>query len=198
MSWEWLILPSIGSAIGWFTNFLAIRMLFHPKKPIRIWGALSFQGVLPRRREDLANVVAETVERDLLPMDELLEHVNVRGYQGEVVDAVVRYVDRRMDEQLPESIPRQFRAMIAGYVRRVVSKEAQSVVRDVAGRLTERIRDEVSVAAIVRGKMARLDTDELERIVARVAHNELRVIEVLGAVLGAVIGLFQAAVLTWL
>lgn len=192
LGWEWVVLPLVGSVIGWLTNFLAIRMLFRPKEPVRLFGRWTFQGVLPRRREDLARVVADTVENELLPMDELLEKIDVAGYEAEVVNTVVGYVDRRLDENLPGSLPEQFRRMVVGYIRRVVQREASAVVRDVSGNLTKRIRDEFSVGNLVKEKMERLDTDQLEGLVQRVARQELRVIEVLGAVLGGAIGLFQA------
>ena len=35
----WLILiPLISAFIGWFTNWIAIKMLFHPKEPKKILG----------------------------------------------------------------------------------------------------------------------------------------------------------------
>lgn len=198
MGWEWILLPLVGSLIGWFTNFLAIRMLFRPKVPRRLVGRMSIQGVLPRRRDDLARVVAETVEKDLLPIDELLERVDMAGYEAEVVDAVVSHVDRRLGESLPEALPAQFKRMLVGYVRRIVEREAGAVVRHLSARIAARVRSDLQVGRLVHEKMAALDTDELERIVVRVAGHELRAIEVLGALLGGAIGLAQAALLALL
>ncbi len=195
VGWEWVILPLVGSAIGWSTNFLAIRMLFRPKEPRRVLGRVRVQGVLPRRREDLARVVADTVENELLPMDELLARVDVAGYEKEVVGTIVNYVDRRLEENLPGGLPEQFRRMIGGYIHRVVHREASAVVHDVSGNLIQRVRDEFRIGTVVREKMEALDTDQLEQLVHRVARHELRTIEVLGAVLGGVIGLVQAALL---
>lgn len=30
--------PVIGAVIGYFTNFIAVKMLFHPKKEIKVFG----------------------------------------------------------------------------------------------------------------------------------------------------------------
>lgn len=195
MAWEWLILPVIGAFIGWVTNRIAIRLLFRPKEPIRLLGT-SLQGFLPRRKDDLAQAVADTVEKDLLTVDEILEKVDVSRYEKDVVEAVVVYVDRRIHEQLPSVIPANVRNAVTGYVRRVVSREAGSLVRDVSGTLSSRLREELSVGSLVREKIQALETDQLERLVMQVARAELRAIEWFGGLLGGVIGLFQAALVT--
>lgn len=198
MAWEWVILPTVGAAIGWITNMIAIRLLFRPKTPVRIGRGLCFQGVLPRRQPDIARVVGETVERDLLPVDEIFEKLNIAAYERDVVDAVSSYVDRRLGENLPATLPSQLRKLVAGYARRIVEREAGHVVRDVTSRVRERVQGDVKIGQVVEEKLNQLDTDELERIVVRVAGTELRAIEILGAVLGFIIGLLQATLLTWL
>lgn len=196
MSLEWILLPAVGALIGWFTNFVAIRMLFHPRKPVRLFGRVVLQGVLPRRQGELARVVGETVERDLLPVDELVESLDLAGYQAQVIDAVVGHVGRRVDQNLPALLPANIKRMISAYARQVVGKEAALVVGEMVSRIKEQVRRDVKLAEFVREKMSQLDTDHLERIVVKVAATELRAIEVLGAVLGLAIGLIQAALLT--
>lgn len=196
MSLEWILLPAVGALIGWFTNFVAIRMLFRPKKPVRLFGRLVLQGVLPRRQAELARVVGETVERDLLPVDELVESLDLSGYQDDVIEAVVRHVGRRIDQNLPDLLPLNVKRMISAYARRVVGREAAAVLSEATLRIKERVRRDVKLGELVRQKMNQFDTDQLEKIVAKVAATELRAIEVLGAVLGFMIGLFQAALLT--
>lgn len=61
-------LPFVAALIGWFTNFVAVKMLFRPRKAVRILG-IRFQGLVPRRQKELAEKIAETVEKkiDLAP-----------------------------------------------------------------------------------------------------------------------------------
>jgi len=64
----WIMPPLVGAIIGYFTNWLAIKMLFRPLKPIYI-GKLKLPftpGILPRERLRLADSVGETVSRELL------------------------------------------------------------------------------------------------------------------------------------
>lgn len=196
MSLEWILLPTVGALIGWFTNFVAIRMLFRPKRPVRLFGRWVVQGVLPRRQPELARIVGETVERDLLPVDELVESLDLTGYQDDVIQAVVGHVGRRIDENLPDLLPLNIKRMIGTYARRIVGKEAAAVVDQATQRIKERVQSDIKLGELVRNKMNQFDTEQLERIVVRVASTELRAIELLGGVLGFMIGLFQAAILT--
>lgn len=38
MDWQIFSLPIVAAVIGWGTNVIAIRMLFWPRRPIRILG----------------------------------------------------------------------------------------------------------------------------------------------------------------
>lgn len=55
--------PIIGALIGAFTNFIAIKMLFRPLKPVKIGKfTLPFTpGVIPRHQEELAEALSNTV-----------------------------------------------------------------------------------------------------------------------------------------
>lgn len=64
----WIVPPLVGAIIGYFTNWLAIKMLFRPLKPIYI-GKMKLPftpGILPRERLRLTDSVGETVSRELL------------------------------------------------------------------------------------------------------------------------------------
>ncbi|MCL6583108.1 MAG: DUF445 family protein [bacterium] len=53
-------IPFISALIGWFTNYLAVRMIFHPYQPLGL-GPLKIQGLVPKRREELAISIGKTV-----------------------------------------------------------------------------------------------------------------------------------------
>lgn len=70
MNWIqiWVLPPLIGAIIGYFTNWLAIKMLFRPYTTIKVAGLrVPFTpGILPRERERLAQSLGETVAQELL------------------------------------------------------------------------------------------------------------------------------------
>jgi len=68
------LLPIIGLIIGAFTNYLAIKMLFHPREPI-----LGIQGLLPKRRQMLAEKIGDAATRILPDSVRKLENIPILG-----------------------------------------------------------------------------------------------------------------------
>jgi len=59
--------PLVGAIIGYFTNYIAVKMLFHPYEPIRIFGfTLPFTpGIIPKRKSHLARAIGNAVGENL-------------------------------------------------------------------------------------------------------------------------------------
>ncbi|MCB6993970.1 DUF445 family protein [bacterium 210820-DFI.6.37] len=65
--------PLIGAVIGYFTNYIAVKMLFKPHHPIRIGGCrLPFTpGLIPKRKDELAGAIGGAVSDVLLTKEDL-------------------------------------------------------------------------------------------------------------------------------
>lgn len=196
---EWFLLPLAGALIGYVTNVIAIRMLFRPRAPLAVPGTRwVIQGLIPRRRLEIAKAVGDTVEQDLLPVDQLLDKLNIGSYQGEVVGAVTDHVERRVRASLPRFLPSQLQDTLAGFIRDLAGREVAGVFDAAVQALGERVRTELRIGELVQQKVAELDLDALEQLVLRVSHQELRYIEGFGALLGLAIGLGQVMLLSLL
>ena len=53
-------LPVIGALIGWLTNWVAVKMLFHPREPLKL-GIVTVQGIFPKRQQALAEKLCVVV-----------------------------------------------------------------------------------------------------------------------------------------
>jgi uncharacterized membrane protein YheB (UPF0754 family) len=71
--WLYVAPPVVGGVIGYFTNDIAIRMLFRPYRAVYLAGRqLPFTpGLIPRNQERLARRVSDTIMGSLLTPDEL-------------------------------------------------------------------------------------------------------------------------------
>ena len=85
--WRLALLPVAGLSIGWLTNYLAIKMLFHPKEPVNL-GIITLQGVFPKRQDALGDKLGEVVSKELISTDEILEKVS-EEVKGTEVQAIV-------------------------------------------------------------------------------------------------------------
>lgn len=71
---EFIISPIAGSVIGYFTNWLAIKMLFRPYEEKRLFGIkIPFTpGLIPKEKHRIAKKVGETVGEHLLSEEALV------------------------------------------------------------------------------------------------------------------------------
>ena len=72
-----ILIPIISALIGWLTNWVAIRMLFHPRKPILI-GNFKLQGLIPRRQPDIAEQAADDPDQDDRDAEELSTYAQIQ------------------------------------------------------------------------------------------------------------------------
>lgn len=65
--------PLVGAVIGYFTNYIAVKMLFRPLHPVKFAGhTLPFTpGIIPRRRDAMAKAVGKAVGENLLTQKDL-------------------------------------------------------------------------------------------------------------------------------
>jgi|GEM_PF-1240465 len=78
MTWmDWVITPLVGAVIGYFTNWLAIKMLFRPHEEKRIFGIkLPFTpGLIPKERQKLSKAMGDTLSRNVLTQDVLMNSI---------------------------------------------------------------------------------------------------------------------------
>ena len=83
--------PAVGAVIGYFTNYVAVKMLFHPKNPIKIGGyTLPFTpGMIPKRKKDLAKAIGRAVEDELFGENEVKEILLADGTRDVIIDGIL-------------------------------------------------------------------------------------------------------------
>src|SRR5215216_2759326 len=64
------------TAHGYFGAWLAVRMLFRPRKPFKFLGLPLFpQGMIPRHRDRLANAIGKAVGEELVSQETIMEEL---------------------------------------------------------------------------------------------------------------------------
>ena len=65
--------PAIGALIGYCTNYIAVKMLFHPYKEVKLFGlTLPFTpGVIPKNKPRLARAISRAVADVLLTKEDI-------------------------------------------------------------------------------------------------------------------------------
>lgn len=83
--------PVIGGIIGYFTNFIAIKMLFRPYKEIKIGKyTLPFTpGIIPRRKDKLAHAIGEAVAEKMFTEEDIQKIFLSENMKNTVTDSIL-------------------------------------------------------------------------------------------------------------
>ncbi len=182
------LFPLIGALIGYITNFIAVRMIFRPRRPVNL-GFHRVQGLLPRRKSAFAASIGAAVETHLFSQEDIARLL----HEPEVKQAIEDGVDRRLQgliDGIVEKFPMAKMFLQGGLldqVREQILKMAEAMLVDVG----THIEDSMDMHRVIQDKIEDFDLDTLEGIVLQVASKELRFIEFAGAILGALVGTAQ-------
>jgi len=196
----WLVFPAVGAVIGYGTNWLAVKMLFRPRDPLRIAG-LRFQGLVPRRKSELAESVARTVEQELLSKEDIRSIV-VGLAESERVRSLLRdRVDGLITEQMKSFGP-LVRTFVSQDLLEKLKGRIEAEIVGFLGGMSEELHrglgEHLDIHEMVKARIESFELERLEQIVERIARRELRHIELLGGVLGGAIGVVEAGILALL
>lgn len=196
--WTWFAIPAIGGVIGYLTNRLAVKMIFRPIKPINIIG-FRLQGLMPRRQADMAKSIGSVVG------DHLVRHEDVaKGLANiDMEEILLEVLDLGLTPKIQElrGLP-----LIGGFLTdERIDDLRQSIVKGlvehkdvVMRKLENALETGLDVQELVTEKVAAFPLEKLEAMVLEIAAKELRGIELLGGLLGILIGIGQVALLYFL
>lgn len=190
----WLILiPIISAFIGWVTNWVAIKMLFHPRTPVNILG-VKVQGIFPKRQQQFAEKLGKLVSRELLSFEEIEAKITSADNLKKVMPAVETHIDHFLRVKLGETMP-----MISMFIGDKTIEKLKAIFMDELEILFPKfmkdysgtLKQQLDLEAIVTEKVKAFSSDKLEDILYQVMAKEFRFVEIIGAVLGFLIGIFQ-------
>ena len=77
MDYVSLARPLIGAVIGYLTNWIAVKMMFRPLKPIKIgkWTMPFTPGIIPKNKDRIAKSIGEVISKHLLTEEVLKKNL---------------------------------------------------------------------------------------------------------------------------
>jgi uncharacterized membrane protein YheB (UPF0754 family) len=125
-----LIPPIAGGVIGYFTNDLAITMLFRPYRAIKIGDRrLPFTpGLIPANQERLAQRIADTIMGSLLTPDEL-QKLTRRLLQTERVAAAIRWLLQLFLDQVRADKEQKSAKVLANILRDLLGESLPRLLK---------------------------------------------------------------------
>jgi len=190
-------LPIIAALTGWITNFIAIKMLFHPREKVKIL-FLEIQGIFPKRQKKLAEKLGKVVSDELFSMEDVRSAITNPDNLGEVHQVIDEKLDDFLENRMMESMPMLYVFMsddMRVKIKATLQQELELMLPELIGQFANKIEKEVDVERTVYEKVVNFSSDKLEEILYSIMRKEFKFIEILGGVLGFIIGLIQIGLL---
>ncbi len=181
--------PLLGALTGWLAAALALRLLFWPRRPVKLLG-LTVQGVIPRRKAELARRLGEGLSRELAAagvLENILAGVDIEKEVRELADKTAA-PDLRgsLIGRLPgvSAVAESF----TGQMRSLLAREAAALLTRHRAAVIEHVRRKIDPGKFVAEKAGELDWGWVGEAVAGPLKRDFLALELLGAAVGLAAG----------
>ena len=191
------ILPAFGLFIGFASDWLALQMLFNPKRPIKILG-LTYQGLFLKRQQEVSRDYARLVSEQIITPANIWEGILTGPGSDKLFALVQKHVEKTVDEQA--GIARPLVAFAVG------SRQYQQMKKAVTEKLVQTLpatmkhvegyaEGAMDVRNTLMDRMQRLSPEEFEGMLRPAFKEDEWALITVGAVLGFLVGELQTYML---
>ncbi|HEX8853077.1 MAG TPA: DUF445 family protein, partial [Pyrinomonadaceae bacterium] len=161
----------IATVHGYGAAWLAVRMLFRPHRPVKLFGLTIWpQGMIPRHRERLAQTIGKAVGTELVSQDTIVDALFGTDFFRRKVETFVNtYAHELLDKPYPsfiEALPRAARAPVLDAISALQLRVAEYV--------TNVLRSEETAAAVESFVDRRVDEILSQRLSETVGEESFR------------------------
>lgn len=176
---QYIIYPITGGFLGFITNWVAITLLFRPKKKV-----FGIQGLLEKRKKTIAKKAASVIREYLL---------NVKEFKKVVDKEKVKVSIEKLVDHSLHNAGKTFKKLFSKILREITynyffDKEEGYIKEEIL----ELALSDAELEDLIYEKIINYDISELEFIIKKASGPEINFILLSGAVLGVLIGLIQA------
>ena len=188
-----LIMIFISATIGWITNWVAIKMLFRPHKEIN-FGLFKIQGLIPKRKAEIGSGIANIIQNELISVKDVISNIDREEFSKRLNKLIDEVLNKNLKKKVKEKFP-----FLQVFFTDKVAKDIGNAIKSIIMENQEKIfeifsnyaEENIDFEIIISDKISNFSLDKLEEIVTLLAKKELKHIEVIGAILGGLIGVAQ-------
>ena len=190
---QFLVMILISGAIGWITNWVSIKMLFRPHKEIN-FGLFKIQGLIPKRRAEIGSGIANIIQNELISVKDVISNIDREEFSKRLNALIDEVLDKNLKKKVKEKFP-----FLQMFFTDKIAKDVGNTIKDIIMGNQEKIfeifsnyaEENIDFEVIISDKISNFSLDKLEEIITFLAKKELKHIEVIGAILGMLIGAVQ-------
>lgn len=194
--WILFLLPFIAALIGWMTNYIAVKMLFHPKEPKKFIG-ITFQGVFPKRQHALAEKLGKLVADELFSISDVSAKIKEFATSDEAMNEVGKRIEMTIRNKLVQAFPMLAMFLSDEMVEKVTGlfkNELKDFLSATSQGMGEKLEENLNVKEMVKERVNAFSSEKLEELLNQLMKKEFKFIELVGAILGFFIGCIQLGI----
>jgi len=194
--WILLLLPFIAALIGWMTNYIAVKMLFHPKEPRNFLGT-TFHGVFPKRQHALAEKLGQLVADELFSISDVSAKIKEFATSDEAMNEVGKRIEMTIRNKLVQAFPMLAMFLSDEMVEKVTGlfkNELKDFLSATSHGMGEKLEENLNVQEMVKERVNAFSSEKLEELLNQLMKKEFKFIELVGAILGFFIGCIQLGI----
>jgi len=181
---------------GWVTTWLAIKMLFHPRYPIKIFG-LTIQGVFPKNQQMIAEKLGQVVSKELLSFEEIEAKIINPDNLQKLRPDIESHIDHFLRNKLKEVFP--MLSMMLGektilQLKGAFLEELESLFPILMKSYMNKLQHDLDLEKIITEKVANFSSEKLEDILKQITQKEFKFLEIISTLFGLIIGLAQVLI----
>ncbi len=186
-----LSIPIISAMVGWSTNFLAVKMMFYPIEFIGLKPFLGWQGLIPAKRREMAEIEVELVLGKLLSVKELADRIDpieltkaIERRLKQTIRTIINDVMKQSSPQLWASLPVHGKNLV--YAR--VEADIPNVVTKMVNDFKYNIEEIIDIKELVVGQLVNAP-ELINEIFLKSGEKEFPFIEKSGFYFGFLFGI---------
>ncbi len=193
---DWMM-PLVGFLIGWATNYLALKMIFEPEQPKKILG-FTWQGGFLKRQDEVSEAYARLVTQNIVNARNILRAL----FEGPGADRLLGIIDRHVQDAAEQYavVPDAVTSLLIG------GDNYQNIKQTIAERIVDAVpggpvyvaegyaEEALDLENTLRERLKELPPGEFAGLLRPIFQEDEWKLLLVGAVLGLLVGVFQAFV----
>lgn len=222
MEFKLILIPLIGALIGYITNYIAIKMLFRPYKPIYIFGfKLPFTpGIIPKERKYIIESIANIVVQQIFTEEKIQKFLKNLNYERVLEEKVDNFIEKFIEENFADIEKSIKNVLIIGkfnikglFFTTALEKAIDKGLDKIKEKLKTKVKDQIfetiekeveeeiiniskqlDIEKLVIETLDKFTPQEFEKIVLSISGRHFTYINFFGAFLGFLIGFIQVII----
>ena len=196
-----LFLIPVASAFScWLVIKIFFTILFRPHQPGSILG-FQVQGILPEKQSTIAAGAGKIVAEEFFSLKTIEEKISDPSTLQKIMPLIEDHIDDFLRNKLKKEMP--FIGMLIGdktvsSLKKVFMTELETMVPNIMRSYASNLIGDLNIEQLVSQKIAAASIQEIETSFKKKFAKELRLIELMSASIGLIIGLIVMVVIYYL